>query len=248
MRILYCSITYPPDVNGQAIFTQNLTQGMAACGHDVMVLTPSASNGQEIEPNPGIKVVRVRSVRLTRIHQDLSVSFFSRSLIRTIFDQFLPELIHIQDPSPLSQAVIREAHRRGIPVLITHHPGPEITSPYIRPENLLLKRILHWVGWKLLLTHLNQGDLVVVPSRYSAQMLAHHGVRADIRIVGCGVQLENFQPNPDLDCRAIRQQYGLSLIHISEPTRLLSISYAVFCLKKKLDPTRPVPFSAVFNR
>eukprot|EP00658_Telonema_sp_P-2_P067598 TRINITY_DN56514_c0_g1_i3.p1 TRINITY_DN56514_c0_g1~~TRINITY_DN56514_c0_g1_i3.p1 ORF type:complete len:123 (-),score=23.10 TRINITY_DN56514_c0_g1_i3:26-394(-) len=26
---------------------------------------------------------------------------------------------------------------------------------------------------------------------------------------------------------------GLSLIHISEPTRLLSISYAVFCLKKK---------------
>src|SRR5678815_6153849 len=25
--------------------------------------------------------------------------------------------------------------------------------------------------------------------------------------------------------------YGLSLIHISEPTRLLSISYAVFCLK-----------------
>src|SRR5678816_2529165 len=30
--------------------------------------------------------------------------------------------------------------------------------------------------------------------------------------------------------RAIRD---LSLIHISEPTRLLSISYAVFCLKKK---------------
>src|SRR5665254_29533 len=27
--------------------------------------------------------------------------------------------------------------------------------------------------------------------------------------------------------------YLLSLIHISEPTRLLSISYAVFCLKKK---------------
>src|SRR5678815_3826859 len=27
--------------------------------------------------------------------------------------------------------------------------------------------------------------------------------------------------------------WNLSLIHISEPTRLLSISYAVFCLKKK---------------
>src|SRR5678816_4633512 len=30
-----------------------------------------------------------------------------------------------------------------------------------------------------------------------------------------------------------RAVQGLSLIHISEPTRLLSISYAVFCLKKK---------------
>eukprot|EP00658_Telonema_sp_P-2_P003711 TRINITY_DN1138_c0_g1_i8.p1 TRINITY_DN1138_c0_g1~~TRINITY_DN1138_c0_g1_i8.p1 ORF type:complete len:107 (-),score=5.25 TRINITY_DN1138_c0_g1_i8:12-332(-) len=30
-----------------------------------------------------------------------------------------------------------------------------------------------------------------------------------------------------------RQCSRLSLIHISEPTRLLSISYAVFCLKKK---------------
>src|SRR5674536_152908 len=37
-----------------------------------------------------------------------------------------------------------------------------------------------------------------------------------------------------------RRRHGpgqdLSLIHISEPTRLLSISYAVFCLKKKKPP------------
>src|SRR5450756_4111 len=31
---------------------------------------------------------------------------------------------------------------------------------------------------------------------------------------------------------------GLSLIHISEPTRLGMISYAVFCLKKKRRPPR----------
>ena len=37
-----------------------------------------------------------------------------------------------------------------------------------------------------------------------------------------------------LDIMNCRGQ-GLSLIHISEPTRLLSISYAVFCLKKKND-------------
>ena len=34
-------------------------------------------------------------------------------------------------------------------------------------------------------------------------------------------------------CGVIDTSQHLSLIHISEPTRLLSISYAVFCLKKK---------------
>ena len=33
--------------------------------------------------------------------------------------------------------------------------------------------------------------------------------------------------------------YNLSLIHISEPPRLLSTSYAVFCLKKQTTHTHP---------
>ena len=43
-----------------------------------------------------------------------------------------------------------------------------------------------------------------------------------------GVQLGG--KSPMLSLAAVHE---LSLIHISEPTRLLSISYAVFCLKKK---------------
>src|SRR5674536_351084 len=38
---------------------------------------------------------------------------------------------------------------------------------------------------------------------------------------------------PDRRATVVFDRGGLSLIHISEPTRLLSISYAVFCLKKK---------------
>eukprot|EP00658_Telonema_sp_P-2_P040822 TRINITY_DN29198_c0_g1_i2.p2 TRINITY_DN29198_c0_g1~~TRINITY_DN29198_c0_g1_i2.p2 ORF type:complete len:188 (+),score=30.84 TRINITY_DN29198_c0_g1_i2:237-800(+) len=38
---------------------------------------------------------------------------------------------------------------------------------------------------------------------------------------------------PEIVDRNIYLKPALSLIHISEPTRLLSISYAVFCLKKK---------------
>src|SRR5674536_375227 len=48
--------------------------------------------------------------------------------------------------------------------------------------------------------------------------------------VGCG------QAAPTRHASVTTQE--LSLIHISEPTRLLSISYAVFCLKKKKTTTQ----------
>ena len=54
---------------------------------------------------------------------------------------------------------------------------------------------------------------------------------------GYGQQLYDFiidTHNPDIFCCEVNI---LSLIHISEPTRLLSISYAVFCLKKKKTKT-----------
>eukprot|EP00658_Telonema_sp_P-2_P079957 TRINITY_DN786_c0_g1_i10.p1 TRINITY_DN786_c0_g1~~TRINITY_DN786_c0_g1_i10.p1 ORF type:complete len:163 (-),score=51.87 TRINITY_DN786_c0_g1_i10:39-527(-) len=41
------------------------------------------------------------------------------------------------------------------------------------------------------------------------------------------------------EIKEILTTYDLSLIHISEPTRLLSISYAVFCLKKKKKKKNP---------
>eukprot|EP00658_Telonema_sp_P-2_P018921 TRINITY_DN17407_c0_g1_i1.p1 TRINITY_DN17407_c0_g1~~TRINITY_DN17407_c0_g1_i1.p1 ORF type:complete len:103 (-),score=31.32 TRINITY_DN17407_c0_g1_i1:31-339(-) len=46
---------------------------------------------------------------------------------------------------------------------------------------------------------------------------------------------EHQPPGPPLPSIAWSPEGSpdLSLIHISEPTRLLSISYAVFCLKKK---------------
>ena len=46
--------------------------------------------------------------------------------------------------------------------------------------------------------------------------------------------------------RLVRATKYLSLIHISEPTRLRRISYAVFCLKKKIDCL--LYKSAVFNQ
>eukprot|EP00658_Telonema_sp_P-2_P011057 TRINITY_DN14205_c0_g1_i2.p1 TRINITY_DN14205_c0_g1~~TRINITY_DN14205_c0_g1_i2.p1 ORF type:complete len:160 (+),score=26.13 TRINITY_DN14205_c0_g1_i2:226-705(+) len=53
-----------------------------------------------------------------------------------------------------------------------------------------------------------------------------------------------------MEAKTLMEQYykDLSLIHISEPTRLLSISYAVFCLKKKKKILRKIRRKPTNNR
>eukprot|EP00658_Telonema_sp_P-2_P057045 TRINITY_DN45506_c0_g1_i3.p1 TRINITY_DN45506_c0_g1~~TRINITY_DN45506_c0_g1_i3.p1 ORF type:complete len:187 (-),score=39.55 TRINITY_DN45506_c0_g1_i3:25-522(-) len=58
------------------------------------------------------------------------------------------------------------------------------------------------------------------------QVCRHHG-GAQPSQVGAG------SPSGRRHLQGVLGCADLSLIHISEPTRLLSISYAVFCLKKK---------------
>src|SRR5674536_239150 len=53
------------------------------------------------------------------------------------------------------------------------------------------------------------------------------GEPGDVQVAGEGERL------PEQGAGFVVGPGSLSLIHISEPTRLLSISYAVFCLKKK---------------
>src|SRR5674536_294035 len=77
-------------------------------------------------------------------------------------------------------------------------------------------------------------------SRYSIfdQMLSEY---SNLKILFIE-KIVTIQPPPNqlanIDFDVIGTSDYLSLIHISEPTRLLSISYAVFCLKKKKKKNR----------
>lgn len=209
MRILYCSTSFPPPINGQAIFTQNLVEGMAKRGHEVLALVPICDGGLPTDLTKGVQIIPTPVIHLEWIYPDLRLPAASGTLIHKIFDKFQPQIIHIQDSAPLCQAVMREAHRLNIPVVATHHPGPEITAPYISFHHSFMRKFTKWGAWKYLLNYLNQADLVTVPSIYSTIMLKNHGVNAAIQTIPCGVQLENFHPDPNIDRETVREQYGL---------------------------------------
>eukprot|EP00658_Telonema_sp_P-2_P058407 TRINITY_DN46887_c0_g1_i1.p1 TRINITY_DN46887_c0_g1~~TRINITY_DN46887_c0_g1_i1.p1 ORF type:complete len:151 (+),score=29.16 TRINITY_DN46887_c0_g1_i1:116-568(+) len=74
-------------------------------------------------------------------------------------------------------------------------------------------------------------------AKHREAMLAH-SVRTRTRILDAKANSTTYnvitgEDRPRVAVPAKPSPLYLSLIHISEPTRLLSISYAVFCLKKK---------------
>src|SRR5660397_268735 len=76
----------------------------------------------------------------------------------------------------------------------------------------------------------------VVPALAVADVLRADG--HDVGFCGAGGIEKRLVP---------REGYDLSLIHISEPTRLRRISYAVFCLKKKKKKKKKQNNSSIKN-
>jgi 1,2-diacylglycerol 3-alpha-glucosyltransferase len=211
MRILISTTMYPPDLNGQSVFCNNLVMGMAGRGHQVLVLHPACkhTNDAPSAAMTGIQYESVAGIQLGFIHPDLRLTFLHSLKVRRVFDRFQPDLVHVQDPSPLCRAVLNEARRRGIPSLATHHPGPEVSAPYFIQWTGLFKRIAERIAWRMIVGHLNQADQVTVPSRSSVLMLIAHGLQKTVRSLSCGIPLDDFYPKPDLARGAVLQNYGI---------------------------------------
>eukprot|EP00658_Telonema_sp_P-2_P062626 TRINITY_DN51309_c0_g1_i1.p1 TRINITY_DN51309_c0_g1~~TRINITY_DN51309_c0_g1_i1.p1 ORF type:complete len:114 (+),score=30.67 TRINITY_DN51309_c0_g1_i1:138-479(+) len=94
------------------------------------------------------------------------------------------------------------------------------------------------VDFKRRLNGMSEADKKLVQERLEA--LLHHGLQLIRRdeperrtLLSSSERLGRDGIYRDAAVGWGEAQRRLSLIHISEPTRLLSISYAVFCLKKK---------------
>jgi 1,2-diacylglycerol 3-alpha-glucosyltransferase len=209
MRILICSFTYPPNTSGQSVFTRNLAEGMAQLGHEVVVLLPASDRFNDEKGPSGLKIETVPGVELPFIHEELVVAYGYGKVIRQLLDDFKPEIVHVQDPSPMSKAVVQEAKKRGITVLATHHTGPDIGAPFFSKYPKPLREGIKMIGWHYIIDYLEEADVVIVPSRTSQKMLQDKGLEATIKPISCGVRLEDFHPDPSQNRDAVREHYGL---------------------------------------
>ncbi len=206
MRILIASTTYHPALNGQAIFTTNLARGLAGRGHEVRVVYPF----DKTQPgsDDSVQLQAVESFNLGAVHGDSFVTLFPHRAVREAFDDFHPEIVHIQDHYPLTRAVVLEAQKRGVRRVGTNHFMPENLAPYI-PFVSRIKPVYNWILWHWMLETYNRLDVATAQSRVAAGLIRARGLRIPVLPASCGIDLKRFHPDPNIDRLACRQRYGI---------------------------------------
>jgi glycosyltransferase involved in cell wall biosynthesis len=124
-------------------------------------------------------------------------------------EAFQPEIVHIQDHYPLCNHAYYTARRLGAKVVGTNHCVPENLAPIV-PWLSRYKSKFDWAMWKWMLYLYNRLDIVTAQSKRAVEILREKGVRVAAQPITCGVSLERFHPDPNIDRKFWRTKYGLA--------------------------------------
>ncbi len=208
MRIMVASSTYVPAMNGQAVFTTNLAEGLVKLGHKVLVLLDSHHVQASRTFVNGVQVEELKSVSLNFFHAGVYFSPFPGLEVRRLFDTFQPEIVHIQDHYPTCRAVVIEARKRHIKIVGSNHFIPENLAPYI-PLLPRTKPLFNWMLWRWMLSIYRHVDVVTAQSSAAANLIRSQGLNMPILPISCGIDLNLCYPNPAVDRDLYCQRYGL---------------------------------------
>lgn len=208
MRIMIASSTYVPAMNGQAVFTTNLAEGLVKLGHNVMVVLDSQHVHASQTIVNGVRVEELKSVSLHILHAGVHFSPFPGLEVRRLFESFQPEIVHIQDHYPTCRAVVREARKRQIKIIGSNHFIPENLAPYV-PLLPRIKPLFNWLLWKWMLAIFKHADVVTAQSNAAANLIRNQGLNLPILPISCGIDLNLCYPNPAIDRVLYCQRYGL---------------------------------------
>lgn len=191
MKILIASDLHYPTINGVATFSRNLARGLAARGHEVLVIAPSQTNRKFKEIDDNHIVVRTSSIPFLP-YQNFRISPTPGREVKKIIDDFKPDVIHVQMLMWIGQAAMKYGSRDGIPIVTTNHAMPQnlldnikLLAPIARPISYMLTQY----GARF---H-SKADYVTMPTQSAIDMFnVSDKVGVPMEAVSNGVDLTRF--------------------------------------------------------
>jgi len=228
MRIIIASQTYDLHTNGQGVFAVHLAEGLVNAGEQVMVLMPSDHFSAYQATRNGVLIRAITALSLSPLYDDVHVTPFPGPQVVKWLQEFKPDIVHIQDHYPLCSAVVDAALQRDLPILGTNH---------FLPDNIIMNVALfnqfhdlsQEVLWKTVLRVYNRLTLTTAPTETAVRILEQNGLHTPAQAVSCGVDLNRFRPDPEVDAAQYRRRY-----HI-EPGKVVFLYVGRLDLEKRLD-------------
>ncbi|SJN23478.1 Glycosyltransferase [Microbacterium esteraromaticum] len=210
MRIALVTDYYLPTLGGVQTVIKAHREALTAAGHEVWVFAPLA------EPSKDAGIIRLPSARGFAPDgypftwpMKAAADVLRAELLRLDID-----VMHVHTEMFAALAGLRTAAELGIPVVQTMHGRIDVYTHSVLPLPALTAPLLAWMHrrglgghepfsgprrpytrtrsarqmWRLMRSHANRADQVIVPSAHFARKLADHGVTTPITVLSNGLE------------------------------------------------------------
>lgn len=197
LRILIACDTYPPDVNGAAVFCFRLATAMSKRGHEVHIVAARTDNGPSfVEHRPEATVHRVHSYRApTHESYRLCLPITANRTLSAVIDEIKPDVVHIQCHYMIGQAAERQATKRGLRLIATNHFIPENLEPFL-PFPQWFNNIVSKNSWRDMGKIMGRAAVVTTPTPLAAAEMRNRAGLKHVLALSNGINSANYELQP----------------------------------------------------
>lgn len=209
LRILIAADTYPPDVNGAAVFCHRLAQQMTARGHEVHVTAARSASGPDtVQVSEEATIHRFRSFKApTHEYFRLCLPWLVEPAMGRLMDEIRPDVVHVQCHYMIGKAAIEAAEKRRIRTIATNHFMPENLDPFL-PFPAWFRRIVARNSWRDMSRLMGKAAVVTTPTPLAAETMRQKAGFEYVLPLSNGIDTEYYQPRPrerftDMECPTV---------------------------------------------
>ncbi len=199
LRVAVVTETYPPEINGVAMTTGRIVDGLVAAGHRVDLLRPRQAHEGGAAAD-GVEQLLARGIPIPN-YASLQLGLPAQKLLLRRWSVQRPDVVQVVTEGPLGCSALTAARKLRLPVISEFHTNFHRYSGH------------YGVGWlkRPIAAYLrkfhNRADLTLVPTRALGVELAAQGIRR-VDVVARGVDTALF--GPARRSEALRRQWGLA--------------------------------------
>ncbi|MGE0440998.1 MAG: glycosyltransferase family 4 protein [Gemmatimonadales bacterium] len=187
MRVLYCTDTYPPQVNGVSTVTHLSVVGLAERGWHVGVVAPRYPAGPDVFGADRSHLLLELPSRAMPLYPEIRLAWPARARVLAAARDFRPDLVHCATEFAAGWLGWQVARTLGVPLVTSYHTD---FSRYTRSWGV---PFLEGVVQRGLTRFHRRAAATFTPSDATRRELVARGLSRAVTW-GCGVDAATFRP------------------------------------------------------